>query len=77
MSEKKIIKTVGELKKLLKQYDDKTTVVIQMYDGEYDRIGYINKISDENTKYDHYRKYLPSKNTLKLGCYGECIHSEY
>lgn len=77
MTEKKIIKNVGELKKLLKQYDDKTTVVIQMYDGEYDRIGYIDEISDETTKYDHYRKYLPSKNTLKLGCYRADIHSEY
>lgn len=77
MTKKKIIKNVGELKKLLKQYDDKTTIVIQMYDGEYDRIGYIDEISDENTKYDHYRKYLPSKNTLKLGCYDEYIHSEY
>ena len=71
------IKTVGQLKHFLKNYDDNTELVIQMYDDEYDRIGYIDEISDKNTKDDQYRKYLPSENTLKLGCKHSCIHSEY
>ena len=73
----KIIKTVGDLKEVLKKYDDKTPLVIQMYDGEYDRIGYIDEVSDENTDDDRYRRELPANNTVKLGCYDSPIYSEY
>ena len=77
MSKKVNITTIGDLKRELDKYDNNRRVVIQMIDGEYDRVGFIDSISDEHSEFVKER-YLPRyEDALMLICDDKYVSSQY
>ena len=74
----KTINTIKELKEFLNQFDEDREVVIQMIDGEYDRVGFIDSYSDNHSNFIK-EYYLPKEHhdALMLICYSEAISSQY
>ena len=74
----KNIYRIKDLQKFLNQFDENKKVVIQMFDGEYDRIGFIDAYSESHTNFTK-EYYLPKKHhdALILACYGSSISSQY
>ena len=76
-----VIKTVKDLKEELNNYSDDEIVVVQMIDGEYDRVGFIDLIStkDDNPN-EYYREYclpLEYKDAVLLICGHSAVSSQY
>lgn len=73
-----IIYTIKDLKDFLNQFDEDREVVIQMVDGEYNRVGYIDSYSDNHNEFTK-KYYLPKEHhdALMLICYSESISSQY
>ena len=72
------IHTVKELKEFLNQFDEDKEVVIQMIDGEYNRVGFIDAYSENHDEFTK-KYYLPKEhqNALILKCFSESISSQY
>lgn len=75
------ISSVKDLKILLDKYDDEDVVLIQMLDGEYDYVGFIDVVSTrEDDSNDYIRECcLPNKykDALLLICSHSYVSSQY
>ena len=78
MTVNKELFTVKQLKEFLNQFEDDKKVLIQMIDGEYDRVGFIDQISVNHS--DYIKKYYIPKDlhdAVLLVCNGSAVSSQY
>ena len=78
MTENKELFTVKQLKAFLNQFEDDKKVLIQMIDGEYDRVGFIDEVSINHN--DFTKKYYIPKDlhdAVLLVCCNSAVSSQY
>ena len=73
------IYTVKHLKRELENYDEDDFIVVQMIDGEYDAVGFIDFVSMRDDATDYFRDCLPEKyeDAVMLICGSSRISSQY
>lgn len=78
MTENKELFTVKQLKQFLSQFEDDKKVLIQMIDGEYDIVGFIDQISVNHSDFTK-KYYIPKElhDAVLLVCYGSAVSSQY
>lgn len=78
MTENKELFTVKQLKQFLGQFEDDKKVLIQMIDGEYDRVGFIDQISVNHSDFTK-EYYIPQDlhDAVLLACYHSAVSSQY
>lgn len=76
MTEYKDLSTVKELKEFLSQFDDDKKILIQMIDGEYDRVGFIDEVSINHSDFTK-EYYIPKRlhDAVLLCCVNSAVSS--
>lgn len=78
MTENKELFTVKQLKEFLNQFEDDKKILIQMIDGEYDRVGFIDVVSVNHS--DITKEYYIPKDlhdAVLLCYYRSAVSSQY
>lgn len=78
MNGNKELFTVKRLKHFLNHFKDDKKVLIQMIDGEYDRVGFIDNVSVNHSDFTK-EYYIPKDlhDALLLICNGSAVSSQY
>ena len=78
MTEYKKLFTVKQLKEFLNQFDDDKKILIQMMDGEYDRVGFIDEVSVNHSDFTK-EYYIPKDlhDAVLLCCDHSVVSSQY
>lgn len=78
MTEYKPLFTVKDLKEFLNQFEDDKKILIQMVDGEYDRVGFIDEVSLNHSDFTK-EYYIPRDlhNAILLCCVNSAVSSQY
>ena len=72
------IRTIKDLKEFLNQFDENREVLIQIIDGEYDRVGYIDSYTDKHSEFEK-KYYLRNEHddALLLKSFSDFVSSQY